>query len=354
MPLVLDTFCEVHDLLSPYAAAEFWNFAEHDIIPGAVYLIGRDQFENNLEKIVDLVKTDQIQVILSNPHEGSDTLRKKTMALGVAHLVQDGKILLIGGGDMDRTWPCLQFDSFLPKVLDYEENIAAADQSFKIFEMVDKPFKFLFLNGRRRSHRTFLLKRWANSGLLDQALWSNLDSAAGPTKTLPRIYEPDRYQHTRAGDVGYIKHELFDNEWGEIYIESKPYIDTYFSVVTETVHDYPYSFRTEKIWKPIVMGHPWLVSANRGFLRDMRDLGFRTFTGIIDESYDDIDDNHIRLTRLAKIIEDLVRQDLTSFLTEVEPICKYNQAHYAVMRERVRSEFPDRFFQFLKKNQWTI
>lgn len=354
MPLVLDTFCEVYDLLRPRASAEFWNFSSHTVIPGAVYVIGREQFRNNLEKISDIVDRGIARVILSNPHEGSDTLRKQVIMLGVDSYFLQKQMLLIGGGDMDDTWPCLQFDSFLPKILDYEENLAAAKKSQKIFEIRNKPFLFLFLNGRRRSHRTFLLSRWQTSGLLDQALWSNLDSGSGPVRSLPTVYEPSRYHGNQTGSQGYIKHELFANEWGEIYLDPKPYIDTYFSVVTETVHDYPYSFRTEKIWKPIVMGHPWLVSANRGFLRDMRNLGFRTFSNIIDERYDDIDDNRDRLERLAATVEDLVRQDLASFMAAAKDVCKYNQEHYAVMRERVRSEFPDRFIQFLQKNQWTI
>ena len=38
--LVLDTFCEVYDLLKPWADEEFWNFQEHiaqgKFVPGAM------------------------------------------------------------------------------------------------------------------------------------------------------------------------------------------------------------------------------------------------------------------------------------------------------------------------------
>jgi hypothetical protein len=51
-----------------------------------------------------------------------------------------------------------------------------------------------------------------------------------------------------------------------------PYIDTYFSVVTETIFDYPYTFRTEKIWKPMIMGHPFVAAANRGYYRDLHSV----------------------------------------------------------------------------------
>ena len=73
--LILDTFSEVYDLLKPYADGEFWRFEDHEIIPGAVYLISREQFNLNIARIRELAEAGVILPILSNPMEGSDTLR---------------------------------------------------------------------------------------------------------------------------------------------------------------------------------------------------------------------------------------------------------------------------------------
>ena len=118
-------------------------------------------------------------------------------------------------------------------------------------------------------------------------------------------------------------------------------------MVTETVFDYPYSFRTEKIWKPIAIGHPWIAVANQGFYRDMHNLGFKSFGHVIDESFDQIENNQHRLDRIAQVVKDLCRQDLATLLNECYNICKYNQQHLAQMRVKVRQEFPDRFCQFI-------
>ena len=142
---------------------------------------------------------------------------------------------------------------------------------------------------------------------------------------------------------------IFNQTWGEIYIEPEPYIDTYFSVVTETIFDYPHSFRTEKIWKPIAMAHPWIAASNFGYYRDMHNLGFRTFGHLVDESFDLIENNQSRISRIADVVEDLCRQNLSEFLLAAEDTCKYNQQHLQHMRTQVRKEFPERFFQFLKK-----
>ena len=354
--LVLDTHCEVYDLLKPWANAEFWNFEEHinegKLLPGAIYLIGRRQFQLNTNLLRQYSLKNTIKIVLSNPAEGSDTLRTHCdKEFHVTDLVKSKNILLIGGGDMDSDWPCLQYDSFLPKLYDYSENISAIQQVDEIYDKKIKPYKFLFLNGRGRSHRQYLINRFYNSGLINQSLWTNLDQANSSIQYLPLYYEVNQYQHQI--DIptadSYVKHNLFNNEWGEIYLKAEPYIDTYFSCITETVFNYPYSFRTEKIWKPVAMGHPWIVVANRGYYRDLHNLGFKTFGHVIDESFDLIDHNPTRLERIATVIEDLCQQDLAKFLEECYTVCKYNQQHLAEMSIKVRQEFPERFFKFLKQ-----
>ena len=353
--IVLDTFCEVYDLLKPWADAEFWNLQEHisegKLIPGAVYLIGRRQFYINIDLIRQLATKNTIKIILSNPAEGSDTLRTHCdKEFRITELVKSKKILIIGGGDMDIEWPCLQYDSFLPKLYDYTENISAAQQVNEIYIKKIKPYKFLFLNGRGRSHRRYLINRFLNSGLLRQSIWTNLDHANGPVQYLNSCYEVDRY-HTQLDtptDNSFVKQHLFNAEWGEIYLKAEPYIDTYFSVVTETVFNYPYSFRTEKIWKPVAIGHPWIAVANCGYYRDMHNLGFKTFGHVIDESFDQINNNQDRLERIATVVEDLCQQDLVKFLEECYNVCKYNQQHLVEMRIKVRKEFPGRFFKFIE------
>ena len=81
----------------------------------------------------------------------------------------------------------------------------------------------------------------------------------------------------------------------------------------------------------------------------MRNLGFRTFNNLIDESFDSIDNNQDRLTRISEVVRDLCQQDLASFIKECYNVCKYNQQHLAEMRIKVRQEFPERFFQFIKQ-----
>ena len=343
--LVLDTFCEVFDLIKDQATDTFWDFAQHTLIPNAVYLFGRHQFKEHIEQIKQLAKNGTILPILSNPAEGSETIFLQAQALGVMDLVYQGKLLIITGGYLPTEIPSLYYENYLPKILDYDENLMAIEE-YKQRWSTDRPYNFLFLNGRGRKHRQYLL---ANLDL-SQAIWTNLDSAAGPIKLLDKKYEFDFYQEQKdLPQDGFVKYKLFKDEWGEIYLKVDPYLDTYFSVVTETVFTYPYTFRTEKIWKPMAIGHPWIAVSNAGYYRDMHTLGFKTFGHLIDESFDTIDYNPARLERIALVIKDLCLQDLPSFITAAEETCKYNQEHLAELRVQVRKEFPQRFINFINE-----
>jgi hypothetical protein len=350
--LILDTHSEIYSMIKHDADGIFWNLQQHidknQTVPGAVYVIGREQIRQYGRQFRSLIETADIKAVFSNPHEGSETMMNHCHHYGIADLVLAHQILLVGGGDMDPTWPCLQYESFLPKVLDYDENIKAA-HNYQDNYSTDRPYKFLFLNGRARPHRKYLLERLAD--LLDSAIWTNLDLGNGAIKLLDSCYEyVDFDVDIDTADLTFVKHRLFPNNvWGDVILEARPYMDTYFSLVTETVHEYPYSFRTEKIWKPVAIGHPWIAVANRGFYQDMHRLGFQSFGHVIDESFDQIENNQDRLERVAEIVRDLCQQDLASFLNECYNVCKYNQQHLAELRPQVQKEFPDRFRQFINE-----
>jgi hypothetical protein len=378
--LFVDIYSEITDLIKEYTDGTFWDFGKETLIENAIYVLGRAQTNHNIDKVRETIESGKSFIIVSNPTEGADTLKWQVTELGLKEYNVQGRMLLIGGGDIESQFNHLQYESFLPQIFDVPKNKNVYEYTDDIYNTTDKPYKFLFLNGRSRPHRKYLLQSFKLSGLLDQSLWTNLDTFAGrtqdlklihngvdlvaetiPVQLLPEQYEVDRYRKNLKSDLvpGFVKDQLFDFnnklEWGEIYIEPKPYIDTYFSLVTETVFSYPYSFRTEKIWKPIAIGHPWIAVANVGYYRDMRSLGFRTFDHIIDETFDTIDNDMDRITRIRDIVVDLCKStaNLKDFLAAARPVCEYNQKHLWNMREKVRQEFPERFIQFIRDNKLT-
>lgn len=371
--LFVDRFSEVFDLLEPYAAGNFYSFAEVEDCPGAVYVIGRQNLLDHMDRFRAMADSGLYQMFFCNACEGSWTLESQIQQLKLDHLVSQGKVLLIGAAHVSPQYPCLTLDHFLIRIMDYAENRSAQARTQDIFDSKNKPHTFLFLNGRARPHRKYLYERMRRRSLLDRSLYTMLD--AKPTvvrhfdlvendidvmattselRRLPDHYEVPRYREPVFGpitDRTYLKQELFRREWGEIYLEPAVYIDTYFSLVTETVcAESDISFRTEKIAKPLAMGHPFIVASTPGFYRDLRALGFRTFDHVIDESFDWISNAQDRMDRITATVADLCEQNLDSFLAACEPVCKYNQQHLDEFTARTRRDFPERFFQFCQQH----
>lgn len=371
--LCLDTMGEVYDLLRPWADHEFWNLAEHDVVRNSIYVIGRQQIVECRDRVREMCQDDSITVVFGNSAEGSRTLIDQCeRVLGLGDLIDQRRLLLVSGGDLPDHYPFLHHEHFLVRVLDYDENIEQSARMAEIFAKSDKPYTFLFLNGRARPHRKYLVERLGALGLLDRALWTMLDgrrteprefqimvggedrmATNTPIRLLPEHYEVSRYRARKPIDDyphQFVKPEIFRFEWGDIYLQAEPYIDTYFSLVTETVYDMRHSFRTEKIAKPLAMGHPWICAANAGFYRDLRNLGFRTFHDVIDESFDLIDDHRARMDRVIQVVQDVCQQDLQAFLRATEPVCKYNQQFLPEFIREHRKEFPGRFQSFLRSH----
>lgn len=370
--LVVDNFAETNGLLRHCIDEEFWDFST--VVPekGAVYIIGRQQLLENRQKIIDMSSSGDYIVVFDNSAEGSYTLDNHIKYYKLDQLILHKKLLLIGGADIGPEYPCLSHDHFLSTILNYKENLQAQERTSEIFSKIHKPYKFLFLNGRARPHRKYLYERFKRNGILDLSLWTMLDSSPCIVKSfdfeenginvmsmpssvqrLPDFYEVSRYKSPgfslQDPGHGFIKKQLFREEWGEIYIEPAPYIDTYFSLVTETVYaESNYSFRTEKIAKPLAMGHPFIVTSNKGFYKDLHELGFKTFGHLIDESFDQIENAQQRLDRIVDIVTDLCQQDLDSFIVECREVCTHNQQHLQDLAIQNRKDFPNRFFHFLK------
>jgi len=365
--LICDNGCEIHTEIQHLVDDTFWDFEQYKPQPNDIVVLARQTVNRYADQIKQLTET--CLPVLANPTEGSIVLKLQCQRLGLLDLVRDQKMLLVGCGEMEPELNCLVYDQYAYKATCYNSNNEQCARVDEIYTKLRKPYKFLFLNGRTRPHRKYMIERMRDVGLLEHALWTNLDitpvyhhtyvtdlfEIPSTIQLLPQEYEIEQFQSGQKDQYQYafVKDELFDNKWGDIYIRAEPYIDTYFSLVSETVFDYPYSLRSEKIYKPIAMGHPFIAVANRGFYQDLRHVGYQTFGHLIDESFDQIDNNQDRLDRIAQVVEDLCANNLVEFLVACQDITKYNQQHLASEGPRIRSEFPNRFVEFINKHQKT-
>jgi len=362
--LIVDEWAETWDLLKPYADQSFWQWP-NAFDPTACYIVGRVVLKENWNEITQLATQFPGRIIFSNPAEGSETILLQLTRLRITDHVQDGRIGLLTSGDLEPGWRYCRTDCYFSNIVEYDENKAAQAQGGADYK-THRPYEFLFLNGRLRPHRKALIDNLRVCGMLDHALWTNLSSRVEmaftsrldtgktePIRLLPPEYEIDRARQRLTPDLythgGFVKHKLFDNTWGDAIVNPRCYTDSWFSVVTETIFDYPHTFRTEKIWKPILMAHPFVVAANSGYLRDLRRAGFKTFYSLIDEGYDQIDSPHARIERIIDTVRDICQSGAAEFWNASRDICKYNQQRLQEYNREQRALLPASLEQYLNQ-----
>lgn len=106
------------------------------------------------------------------------------------------------------------------------------------------------------------------------------------------------------------------------------YKQTYLSVITETWGTNSTVFFTEKTYKAIMAEHPFMIFSSQHFLRYLQGMGFKTYSHIIDESYDDepVEGNRARLiaSELKRISKMNVEQ-LAWFWQSSRSVAEHNR-----------------------------
>lgn len=361
--IYVDEWAETWDLLQPYADASFWQWPT-ELDPDATYIVGRVLLKQHWPEITAWATAHPGQIVFSNPAEGSETILLQLKRLRITEHVQDGRIGLLTSGDLEPGIRYCRTDCYFSNIVEYTENKAAQIEA-ALNPKERRPYEFVFLNGRLRPHRKALIDGLRDRDLLSHALWSNLSSQVEmgftsqltgrlsstyePVRLLPPEYEIERAvpQMALVPESGFVKHLLFNNTWGDAIVNARCYTDSWFSLVSETIFDYPHTFRTEKIYKPMLMAHPFVVAANPGYLKDLRNAGFRTFGHLIDESYDRIDCPRTRIQRIIDTVRDISRSGAADFWEASRDICKYNQQHLVEYNQQQRAALPTALKQYL-------
>jgi hypothetical protein len=126
-------------------------------------------------------------------------------------------------------------------------------------------------------------------------------SAAAPLRNrypdIESVFAAQSLPINFAGETDHPMHSC----WLSLFAESA---ESLLYLVTETVASGRRHHLTEKTFKPIALGMPFVVVGTQGSLKYLRSYGFRTFAHLWDESYDDADDS-VRVEQIAKLLHRL-------------------------------------------------
>lgn len=221
--------------------------------------------------------------------------------------------------------------------------------------------KYLNLNRRWRRHRPIVVALLEYHNLLSQghiSFCKNVDGenwdviygflnwlmTGGETKLFTLMYEnrerfeniPDMFLDTTAL---HINQAQVDENLDQFYL------DTYFSIVNETNYFKDLGegiFLSEKVFKPILKSHPFILVSRPHSLAKLRELGYKTFSPYIDETYDTIEDDSDRLFAIIKEVErlcNLNKEELETFLIEVKKIVEHNYRFLMNKKTKLRESY---------------
>ena len=181
----------------------------------------------------------------------------------------------------------------------YDENIYTNECTFDPKSNLTN--LYVCYNRRPRYHRLMML-----CSLLASNLWHR-----GLISHRPDNFEP--YDNTMTWEFKpYVKMlqaigpkeldmDLVDNN-PAIQYNIDHYSQTFLSLIPETGFTNHSIFFSEKIWKSIRIGHPFIIVGSPGMLKGLHNLGFKTFSEWWDESYDDELDLEKRVKKISKVL----------------------------------------------------
>ena len=222
-----------------------------------------------------------------------------------------------------------------------------------IYYSVPKPFVANALLGGWSIPRGAMIHRMQQLGLLDSCIVNYFDrSTVSDHDSAERKQTyPEYFFNYRSKILDEIDHDIFKSRafpvndkintcspipntkpgrpvWISQLIAEQIYQQTYLSIVAETESDDSVFFISEKIVKPMLVGHPFVVYGCKGYLNELRNLGFKTFDTWIDESYDLIDDSTARASAIIDSVYKFALQPedkKIQMLIEMQTVLKHNQ-----------------------------
>jgi len=247
-----------------------------------------------------------------------------------------------------------------------------AEYNNKIEYIVEeKNKKFLCFNNMAREHRARLLEFMLANNYVKDGYYSFEGATPGNSdwKHIMNILNDDFKHIKRNSHIFPMKLNLKLKETVNLnpYCyncnitedDLKYFNNSYFSIVTETMF-YDESkgrfqrhatedciFITEKTFKCIVTKHPFILLARPGMLAELKKMGYKTFSPIIDETYDTVQNDDDRLKLILTEIDKLMKKptkEWAEWQSQIKDIVEYNHTHFYSTRDYAVTENIEKYF----------
>jgi len=236
----------------------------------------------------------------------------------------------------------------------------ASDADYQVPYVVG-PRKKLFLNFNRRyrNQRLIFLLKIFNEGLLDRFNMSfsdihpdSRDSWLGHARNIVNNYNLDITDEQLEILNSMLPLKLDNSDFTRFPMEERMidtkrfYDDTLVHIVSETNFFERAIHITEKTMKPILFKQPFIILGSQYSLKNLKDMGFKTFSNIWDETYDLEHDPMVRMEKVinvCKYIASVPEKELIKISQKAQPIVEYNFELLKELRGKDAQRFLDKF-----------
>lgn len=287
-----------------------------------------DYFDLIPTTTLDKIRQGQFRVLFYY-HEGDNPQRiqRRLQDLAAMHAVGSDQFRLVSANTA-ADWYFSEHECFFHYVNRTQQPRSSATRNRD----------FTLLNRQHKWWRACVVADLERSGLLVNSMWSYDttraavdDPADNPISifTVPGLPE-SLAQFMRDGP--YVCDDLDpDQQNDHHWVNDALYSKSFFHIVTETHFDADQSagtFLTEKTWKCIKYGQPFIMVAPAGTLQHLRDLGYRTFDHVLDNSYDSVQDPTQRWLAIKHLIAHLKHSDIASLWQQCQSDVEWNQQFF--------------------------
>lgn len=222
----------------------------------------------------------------------------------------------------DHKWPCAYAFSSWHLV-----NTSMSNKDLPLSQNLTRPYFANCLFGNRKPMRSCFYNLLKENNQLENNLINLFEVYKSPFIDEGRSQIDDfftnikhtEYTNTAINDLNGVP--TFTSHFISKHIEDA----TWISLVAETLDDERIFFPTEKTGKPMMCNKPFIVLGSKHFLKNLRNLGFKTFHPIINESYDEIDDLVERTRSAFQSFLELQKEDQIMVRLHLKDVLDHNE-----------------------------
>lgn len=195
--------------------------------------------------------------------------------------------------------------------------------------------EFVCLNRIHKWWRAAAVADLNRLDILSNSYWSYCEAPLDDNLTDDNPIEIDTIGQLRWHLTKFVAHAPYfsdelsqDQRNNHALIEPKYFTDAYCHIVLESQFDLDQSggvFITEKTFKPIKHGQMFFVAGGVGSLQALRDMGYRVFDHVLDNSYDLEPDHTQRWIQLTDAITKAQQQGIAQLFEQCQADLMHNQ-----------------------------